>query len=316
MVKNPRTVGLGGTFDHFHLGHQKLISQASEVGEKLLIGVTTDAFARQLEKQFSESLESYESRSASVSRFCETWGFEFEVFPLDDPYGPTLTADTKVQLICVSTDTKKTADKLNHLRAAAGLTELPVEIVSLVRLESGEILSSTLIRQGRANRAGELYESVLTKPLTLSETQRAFFAKPQGEFVEEPVTENGLRIVVGDSSLQRFIANNWKYDLGVFDYQIGRKPYDSPVIAAENIDIIAANPAGAISTHLVRVLKTALEKKMCNVFVEGEEDLAAVALVLLAPLEAEIFYGQPGDGLVCISCTEEKKNTIYKILLQ
>lgn len=316
MAKKLQTVGLGGTFDHFHLGHQRLLDGAGAVGQKLLVGITTDTFAQQLEKQHSQTLESYEARSASVAQYCKGRELACELFPLDDPYGPTLTAETEVDILCVSADTKTTADELNQLRVAGGLQELPVEVVPLVKLSNGETLSSTLIRQGLVSRAGDLYETVLENTLTLTKKQRAFFSELQGELVQQPSKRECLRLVVGDSSLQRFLANGWHFDLAVFDYQIGREPYEPPVIAAEDIDIIATNPAGSISTHLTSVLRTALQKKMRNVFVEGEEDLAAVVMALIAPLGAEIYYGQPDEGLVCIQLTEEKKNKIYKILLQ
>ncbi|PIR61320.1 MAG: hypothetical protein COU68_00050, partial [Candidatus Pacebacteria bacterium CG10_big_fil_rev_8_21_14_0_10_45_6] len=225
------------------------------------------------------------------------------------------SADT-VDVLCVSSETKKTADQINKKRQEASLQVLPIIEVPLLTLATGEPLSSTLIRQGVVNRVGTLYESALEKTLVLTKEQRAFFAELQGELIKKPMAGNGLQLVVGDSSLQKFLANDWHFDLAVFDYQIGREPYEPPVIAKDKIDLIATNPAGAISTHLTSVLKTALQKKMRNVFVEGEEDLAAVALVLIAPLGTEIYYGQPGVGLVCIQLTEEKKNKIYKILLQ
>ena len=41
-----RTVATGGTFDHLHRGHLALLARSFEVGDRVVIGVTSDAFAR------------------------------------------------------------------------------------------------------------------------------------------------------------------------------------------------------------------------------------------------------------------------------
>ncbi|OGJ16396.1 MAG: hypothetical protein A2632_02895 [Candidatus Pacebacteria bacterium RIFCSPHIGHO2_01_FULL_46_16] len=316
MQKKYTTIGLGGTFDHFHLGHRQLLDRSATVAQKLLIGVTTDMFAQTLEKQRQEVLELFATRLASVVQYCKKQKYTCEVFALDNPFGPTLSPDTKVEALCVSTETRKTADKINLVRTEAGIAQLPIEEVALVKLADGRPLSSTLIRQGLVSRDGITYDSILKKSLVLTQSQRALFGKIQGEILEKPTGRQCLRCVVGDSSLIKFLAQHWRFDLAVFDYLIERRPYEPPVIAKEKIDLIATNPAGRISQHMTTVLRTALEKKMRYVFVEGEEDLAAVSLALLAPLGAEIYYGQPGVGLVCMRLTEDKKDEIYRVLRQ
>jgi len=102
----------------------------------------------------------------------------------------------------------------------------------------------------------------------------------------------------------------------VIDYLINREGYFPPVISPKEVNLQVKNPAGEISTQLTAALKIALEQKFLHVEVIGEEDLAAVALVLLAPLESRIYYGQPEKGLVKIVVTEELKVRIQKILLQ
>ena len=38
---------MGGTFDPFHIGHEALIQKAVDVGQEVLIGLTTDKRAKQ-----------------------------------------------------------------------------------------------------------------------------------------------------------------------------------------------------------------------------------------------------------------------------
>ncbi|OGG07958.1 hypothetical protein A3D05_00070 [Candidatus Gottesmanbacteria bacterium RIFCSPHIGHO2_02_FULL_40_24] len=91
-----------------------------------------------------------------------------------------------------------------------------------------------------------------------------------------------------------------------------RESYKDKIIKAEN-------PAGFITTELVRVYKTALERfikdgKKRIVEVTGEEDLAGLPAILLAPLGSVVIYGQPDEGIVAVTVTESKKREILKLV--
>ena len=50
-VKRPfKLVGVAGTFDMLHKGHKALLRKAFEVGERVVIGLTTDEFAARMHK--------------------------------------------------------------------------------------------------------------------------------------------------------------------------------------------------------------------------------------------------------------------------
>ena len=61
---------------------------------------------------------------------------------------------------------------------------------------------------------------------------------------------------------------------------------------------MAKNPAGTLSAELLDGLKEALDHMPALVCVDGEEDLAVIPLVMMAPEGALILYGQPGEGIV------------------
>ena len=88
-----------------------------------------------------------------------------------------------------------------------------------------------------------------------------------------------------------------------------------PLAAAATPTLNAANPAGTISAEMVTVLTQALTQQTQHVLIQGEEDLAAVALILLLPLESEVYYGQPGQGIVRMKVTEELKDKTFKVLI-
>ena len=62
-----QSVVLGGTFDHFHIGHKKLLEKAFAVGEKVTIGITHNQMVK--DKWLSEAIEELEVRRKNLKEF-------------------------------------------------------------------------------------------------------------------------------------------------------------------------------------------------------------------------------------------------------
>jgi cytidyltransferase-like protein len=83
-----RQTCLGGTFDHMHLGHKLLLTQACLLtSDTLHVGVTGDALLQN--KQDAQFIEPYAIRAQRVKEFTAmlTPHLRVEVFQLDDPVG-------------------------------------------------------------------------------------------------------------------------------------------------------------------------------------------------------------------------------------
>lgn len=310
IMKKYKKVALGGTFDHFHKGHQHFLLAAMELAESLIVGVTTPELHQS--KAYSSTIESYEKREKSVKDFLKNLFIEHSVIPLNDIYGPTLAGST-VEALVATTDTEKGTQAINRKRKDLDLNALPIHLVELAKDESGGIISSECIRAGKINRSGKVYRNVFEKNLVISDDQKAIFSQPQGDVVEHPSTAAEI-YVVGDYCLKTFREYNWSYDLAVFDHKMQRKSYAPVVLSNDEADLEVKNTAGEISLELVAALEKAQKQQLKHILVEGEEDLAAVALVLLAPLGSNIYYGQPNKGMVEINVDEAFKEKIHQIL--
>jgi glycerol-3-phosphate cytidylyltransferase len=63
-MKTQTTVITYGTFDMFHIGHLRLLQRLQQMGDRLIVGVSTDAFNAIKEKK---TLIPYEQRAEIVS---------------------------------------------------------------------------------------------------------------------------------------------------------------------------------------------------------------------------------------------------------
>ncbi len=73
------------------------------------------------------------------------------------------------------------------------------------------------------------------------------------------------------------------------------------------------NPPASIFKKTWQVLKKALREKK-NVFIEGEEDLLALPLILLAPENSLLVYGQKNVGICVIKIKKNTKKEVKEIL--
>lgn len=309
-----KSVGLGGTFDHFHDGHKNFIRYAASFSKELVIGVTNKKMT--LSKPYNKTIETAQTRSKAVKNFCDEEGIEAKMIELSDPFGPTIERKTVYAIAC-TTETVVGADKINEIRSKMRMKELPIHVHQLLLDKEGlNSISSSRIREGEIDREGNVFAKVISKDLVLNQKQRVFFSKIQGKVVNKPSKPDYFSCVVGDLSLEKFVDNGWKYDLGIFDGRKERVKFDSEILKKLNIDQRITNNPGMIAEEMSNVLKKWVETRdFKHIFIHGEEDLAAVALVFLLPLGSNIYYGQPNEGIVEMRVTEGLKHKIFEALL-
>lgn len=160
MVETRRfaKVAVGGTFDELHRGHRKLILKAFKIGDKVMVGLTSDEMLRNYAKK--HAVDSYESRKKELMRFLCSVGVaeRAAIIRITDPYGTTLT-NGGLQALVVSEETAPVAEEINRLRGERHLKPLVILVLNMVEAEDSAPISSTRIRRGEIDREGNLLGS-------------------------------------------------------------------------------------------------------------------------------------------------------------
>ncbi len=148
-------VSVGGTFDFMHKGHWFLLEETFNVGDKAVVGVTTDQFVGSMNK--NHQVDTYENRVSEVKAFLKTKGYlkRAKIVPLNDPFGPTIDSD-EIEGIIVSEETEVTAEVINKMRVERGKKPLLIFVITMVLADDGKPISSTRVRKQEVDRYGRL----------------------------------------------------------------------------------------------------------------------------------------------------------------
>jgi cytidyltransferase-like protein len=154
-MKKYRKVAVGGTFDELHRGHKALLSKAFEIGEKVIIGLSSDEFVVKMGKPHITA--SYAERCKELAEYLVDIGFanRTKIKPLNDPYGLTIQGKD-LEALVVSKETAKTGGFINKARQKAGLPPLEIVAVDMVPADNNAPISTTRIRSGEIDRNGHL----------------------------------------------------------------------------------------------------------------------------------------------------------------
>ena len=160
--------------------------------------------------------------------------------------------------------------------------------------------------------------------LRLPDEFRPLIKRPLGELF--PSTEPAIKrlkqlhppklIAVGDVVVAELLSAGIEPDVVVIDHKVMRGPAGDKlkreVGRFEARVVRVKNPAGTITRELREAFE--VEKFPLKIIVDGEEDLATIPAVLSAPLGSVVVYGQPGEGLVLVEVTEQKRREFENLL--
>jgi len=147
-------VAMGGTFDIIHRGHLTLLSNAFDISDKVIIGLTSDEFA---ESKGKIPINTYDQRlknleSAISKEFGKT---SFQISKLDNDFGPAVL-EKEVEALIVSDETSNQGVVLNKLRQERNLLPVRVVVVPMFLAKDGSRISTTRIKNSEIDIEGNL----------------------------------------------------------------------------------------------------------------------------------------------------------------
>lgn len=148
--KKYKKIAVGGTFDRFHEGHLKLLSKAFQLSETVLIGVTSDDFAKS-----KGVVEPCHKRMSNLVWELEKFSGYYKVSRLDDSCGQAIEEDD-IEALVVSEETEPAAQMINDIRKKKGMGPMDIIIIDMVLADDGKPISSTRIREGEIDVVGTI----------------------------------------------------------------------------------------------------------------------------------------------------------------
>ena len=330
---------VGGTFDHFHIGHERLISEICKKSEKVTIGLVVHGLA--VKKKYAHALESYSVRKSMLVYFLKkhNWDIKTSIIPLFDIFGTALS-DLTIQALFMTKDTRRNAILVNEKRRKIGLSKLTLIQVPFVRGSDGKRISSERIRLGQIDRKGNNWSlffrssGIWNVPNNLRKTLQ----KPLGKvhrtlshFKKKGEKTPFCLVSVGDVITSKLLQNGIQPDVSIIDFRTRREVINtnkytdiySTLVKYQKKAVMYScrNKAGTVSKSAVSIIKKSIEawfktKKPQCIVVNGEEDLLVLPLILTLPLQSEIMYGQFKKGYVKLIVTESLKLELLKLLFQ
>ena len=149
-----KLVALGGTFDIIHRGHLELLKGAFSISSKVIIGLTSDEFAR---KKGKDPEHNYSQRSSTLEdAIKENFpNSQYGISKLENDFGPAVL-EKEVQALVVSDETAHKGAELNRLRAQRNSPSVEVIVIPLTLAKDGTRISTTRIKKSEIDSDGNI----------------------------------------------------------------------------------------------------------------------------------------------------------------
>ena len=158
--------------------------------------------------------------------------------------------------------------------------------------------------------------------------------KPFGELIKQEeickqkinalFKDSKVLITVGDATTEKIISFGLTPDLSIIDCVERRiRRTESKILELKTFFLTTTkfkqyqckNPKGTITKEAYITIKKILMKgEQAIIVIDGEEDMLALAVFALAPLDSIVFYGQPLEGLVSVKINPKIKNKSRNLL--
>jgi len=148
----------------------------------------------------------------------------------------------------------------------------------------------------------------------LPESMKDELREPLGDLMDDETFRSFLGpetckriITVGDIITRRVVNEGMLPWISIIDGKTKREVLSNGFIYPEE-PVHVKNPPGTITSELWSAIEKACsDENDTLIFVDGEEDLATLPAILLAPAATLVLYGMPDEGVVVVRVDEAKE---------
>ncbi len=139
-------------------------------------------------------------------------------------------------------------------------------------------------------------------------------SETMGELRKVIARESPSQIIsVGDTVTRNLHEHQIVPHLSITDNQSMRKKLEPRMFPHKRV-VQVRNPQGTITQEAIQIIQEALQNEtQTHIVVDGEEDLLTLVVILYAPENSLVVYGQPSKGIVIVKVTFEKRAEAKKI---
>lgn len=152
---------------------------------------------------------------------------------------------------------------------------------------------------------------------------REEFARPLGlvvatadvnSYLSQLQLKDEALLSVGDRTTDFFVSHGRRPCLQIIDSREKRMRRAPPLGGYDRL-IHIANPPGEITGEAIEVIRQELGKGGASrILVDGEEDLLVLPAIYFAPEGADVFYGQPNQGMVHVKADVVSKKRVAEMM--
>ena len=146
--------------------------------------------------------------------------------------------------------------------------------------------------------------------LVLPENDRQAFKEPIGREMADGELDSfdaqTSFITVGDVVSLTFRKHGIRPFLSIYDGRTERREMtEFAKLVEDEPKIEVVNPAGEITVDMAAAIRGCIEGSGGLILVDGEEDLALLPCILMAPVGTNIVYGWPGRCMMLVTTDED-----------
>jgi uncharacterized protein (UPF0218 family) len=132
-------------------------------------------------------------------------------------------------------------------------------------------------------------------------------------------TWTDMVVSVGDMVTYTLYRHGVEPSIAIVDYHTERGICENNIISAisqQHAHIIKVrNPPATITDELWDAIEKAIRlPDPVRIEVDGEEDLAVLPAIVLAPANTTVVYGLPGRGIICVKVGPYEQKRVEEIL--